>query len=127
MTSAAATGKRSRLGVLRNGLSVAWGAVSGVAPHVLHHVGPLAGAALLAGAGGRILFFLLGLLAATPMLVRLHRRFRSWAAPVIAISLFALTYTLSSVYIGPLFTGSESTTDPPRTSVTTTTHPHDHG
>lgn len=127
MTSAAATGKRSRLGVLRNGLSVAWGAVSGVAPHVLHHVGPLAGAALLAGAGGRILFFLLGLLAATPMLVRLHRRFRSWAAPVIAISLFALTYTLSSVFIGPLFTGSESTTDPPRTSVTTTTHPHDHG
>lgn len=126
MTSAAATGKTSRLGVLRNGLSVAWGAVSGVAPHVLHHVGPLAGAALLAGAGGRILFFLLGLLAATPMLVRLYRRFRSWAAPVIAISLFALTYTLSSIYIGPLFTGSESTTDPSGTSVTTTTHPHDH-
>lgn len=126
MTSTAATGETPRLGVIRNGLSVAWGAVSGVAPHVLHHVGPLAGAALLAGAAGRILFFLLGLLAATPMLVRLYRRFRSWAAPVIAISLFALTYTVSSTYIGPLFTGSESTTNPPAPSVTTTTHPHDH-
>lgn len=114
------------MGVLQNGLSVAWGAVSGVAPHVLHHVGPLAGAALLAGATGRILFFVLGVLASTPMLVRLYRRFRSWAAPVIAVSLFALTYTVSSLYIGPLFTGSESTTDPPAPSVTTTTHPHDH-
>lgn len=114
------------MGVLHNGLSVAWGAVSGVAPHVLHHVGPLAGAALLAGATGRILFFVLGVLASTPMLVRLYRRFRSWAAPVIAVSLFALTYTVSSLYIGPLFTGSESTTDPPAPSVTNTTHPHDH-
>ncbi len=95
--------------VLRHGLSVAWGVVAGVTPHVLHHVGPLAGAALLAGTAGQTLFFFLGLLAATPMLVRLYRRFRSWVAPVVAISLFALTYTLSTLYIGPLFTASEST------------------
>lgn len=126
MTSTAAPGTGAPTGVLRNGLSVAWGAVTGVAPHVLHHVGPLAGAALLAGAGGRILFFGLGLLAATPMLVRLYRRFRSWAAPAIAISLFGLTYIVSSLYIGPLFTGAESTGEPPVSSVTTTTHPHDH-
>lgn len=118
--------KTPRMGVLRGGLSVAWGAVSGMAPHVLHHVGPLAGAALLAGAAGRILFFVLGLLATTPMLARLYRRFRSWAAPAIAISLFALTYTVSSIYIGPLFTGTEPTTDTPAPSVTATTHPHDH-
>lgn len=126
MTSTVAHPRPPRLAVLRNGLSVAWGAVTGVAPHVLHHVGPLAGAALLAGAGGQILFFGLGLLAATPMLVRLYRRFRSWAAPAIAISLFALTYTVSSLYIGSLLTGSESASEPPVSSVTTTTHSHDH-
>lgn len=126
VTSTVATGSTSRVGVLRNGLSVAWGAVSGVAPHVLHHVGPLAGAALLAGAAGRILFFVLGLLAAIPMLIRLYRRFRSWAAPAIAVTLFAVTYTVSSIYVGPLFAGTEPTTDPPASSVTTTTHAHDH-
>lgn len=125
MTSTVAPGKPPSVNVLRHGVTVAWGALTGVAPHVLHHVGPLAGAALLAGAAGRILFFVLGLLAAIPMLVRLYRRFRSWAAPVIAISLFALTYTVSSLYIGPLFTESEST-PPLAPSVTSTTHPHGH-
>lgn len=125
MTSTVAPGK-APIGVLRNSLSVAWGAVTGVTPHVLHHVGPLAGAAILAGAGGRILFFGLGLLAAIPMLVRLYRRFRSWAAPAIAVFLFALTFAVSSLYIGPLFTGSESTGEPPASPVTTTTHSHDH-
>lgn len=75
---------------------MAWGAVSGVAPHVLHHVGPLAGAALLAGATGRVLFFVLGLVVATPMLIRLYRRFGSWTAPTLALALFALTYTVST-------------------------------
>lgn len=126
MTSTVAPGELAPTKVLRHGVSVAWGAVTGVAPHVLHHVGPLAGTALLAGAGGRILFFLLGLLAAIPMLVRLYRRFRSMAAPVIAIAVFALTFTVSTLYIGPLFTESESTTGRPGPSVTTTTHPHDH-
>jgi hypothetical protein len=36
------------------------GAVTGVLPHVLHHIGPLAGAALLAGAGGKLLFAVAG-------------------------------------------------------------------
>lgn len=125
MTSTLAPRELPPTNVLRHGVSVMWGAVTGVAPHVLHHVGPLAGAALLAGVGGRILFFLLGLVAATPMLVRLYRRFQSWAAPVIAIFLFTLTYTLSTLYIGPLFTESRSTTGLPAASVTTT-HPHDH-
>lgn len=126
MTSTSAAARMSHLGALRNGVSVAWGAVSGVAPHVLHHVGPLAGAALLAGATGQVLFFLIGLLAAAPMLVRVYRRFRSWVAPVVAVSLFALTYTVSSLYIGPLLTRSEPTADLSPSSVTTTTHPHDH-
>jgi hypothetical protein len=32
------------------------GAVAGLAPHVLHHIGPLAGTALIAGAGGTAVF-----------------------------------------------------------------------
>jgi hypothetical protein len=56
-------------------------AVLGAAPHVLHHVGPLAGAALLAGATGKLLFGALGFLLAVPMLRRLRRRTGSWRVP----------------------------------------------
>ena len=112
-----------RTGRLRHGVTAVWGAVSGVAPHVLHHVGPLAGAAILAGSGGRALFFVIGLIAATPMLIRLHRRFGTWAAPAVAVAVFGTTYTVSSLYLGPLLTG-DAPSEPP--SVTTTTHGHDH-
>lgn len=98
----------------------AWGAVTGVAPHVLHHVGPLAGAAILAGTGGRLLFFGIGIVAATPMLLRLRRRFRSWAAPAVAVGLFAVTFLVSSLVLGPLITGSDSAPS------VTTTHGHEH-
>jgi hypothetical protein len=43
-----------------------WGGITGVAPHVLHHAGPLAGTALLSGAGGTSLFGVLGFVATTP-------------------------------------------------------------
>lgn len=112
-------------GRLRNIATAVWGGVSGVAPHVLHHVGPLAGAALLAGTGGKLIFFLIGLAVATPMLVRLYRRFHTWTAPAVAITVFALTYTLSSLYLGPLITG-ETDTPPEPQSVTTTTDEHGH-
>jgi peptidoglycan/LPS O-acetylase OafA/YrhL len=110
---------------LRHVLTAVWGAMSGVAPHVLHHVGPLAGAAILAGTGGRVLFFLVGLGVATPMLFRLYRRFGTWAAPAIAVAVFVATYTLSSLYLGPLLTG-ENTAQPELPSVTTTTDEHGH-
>jgi hypothetical protein len=42
------------------GILAAWAAVTGIAPHVLHYVGPLAGAAVLAGAGGKAILFALG-------------------------------------------------------------------
>ena len=58
-------------------------AISGIAPHVLHHVGPLAGAALLAGAGGTVLFGVAGFALSIPMLLRLRRRFGTWAAPAV--------------------------------------------
>jgi len=114
------------LGRLRHLATVGWGAVTGIAPHVLHHVGPLAGAAILAGTGGRVLFFAIGLAAATPMLIRLYRRFSSWAAPAIAIAVFGVTYALSSVFIGPLISGDTDTPTPAATSITTTTDEHGH-
>lgn len=57
-----------------------WGVVLGVLPHVLHHVGPLAGAALLTGAGGTALFAVIGFMLTIPLLLR----FGSWIAPAVA-------------------------------------------
>ena len=88
-------------------LAGAWAAFVGILPHVLHHVGPLAGAALMAGAGGRALFAGLGFLLAIPFLRRLRRRFGSWLAPGIALAVMAVMFSISSFVIGPLFSGSE--------------------
>jgi hypothetical protein len=93
-------------------LVAAWGAVIGLAPHVLHHVGPLAGAALLAGAGGTVLFAAIGFVAAIPFLLRLHRRFRTWRAPTIALAVFAAMFSLSSFVIGPAISGEDSPSTP---------------
>jgi hypothetical protein len=89
------------------GLVAAWGAFIGLAPHVLHHVGPLAGAALLAGTGGTLLFAALGFVAAIPFLLRLYRRFHTWRAPTIALAVFAVMFSLSSFVIGPAVTGGD--------------------
>lgn len=91
------------------GVVAAWAIVTGLAPHVLHHAGPLAGAALLAGVGGKAIFFLLGLALSVPMLRRLYRRFGTLAAPAIAVGVFAALFTFSSLVIGPRLTGSEKT------------------
>lgn len=115
----------SRSSGLRGVLASAWGLVSGVAPHVLHHVGPLAGAALLAGTGGRVLFFFIGLAVALPMLIRLYRRYRTWVGPALAVVIFVAAYTVSSLFLGPLLTGDAGgAANPP--GVTTTTDPHGH-
>lgn len=85
----------------------ALGAVGGLAPHVLHHVGPLVGTALVAGAGGTALFGVVGLALSVPMLLRLRRRFRSWWAPGIALAVFTAMFLVSSLVIGPLISGSD--------------------
>jgi len=82
------------------------GGVVGLAPHLLHHAGPLVGTALVAGAGGTALFGFLGLVASVPMLVKLKRRFASWWAPVIALALFGGMFALSSFVIGPQISAS---------------------
>lgn len=90
----------------------AWGGFIGLLPHVLHHVGPLAGAALLAGAAGRFLFAAIGFVAATPFLRRLHRRFGTWRAPAIALAVFAAMFSLSSFVIGPAISGGDTPARP---------------
>jgi hypothetical protein len=92
-------------------------AVLGLAPHVLHHAGPIAGAALLTGAGGTALFALLGFALSIPFLLRLRRRFGTWRAPAIALAVFAAMFALSSFVIGPALFGdgggsSDAPTDP---------------
>jgi len=89
-----------------------WGGFVGLLPHVLHHVGPLAGAALLAGATGRVLFAVIGFVAAIPFLRRLRRRFDTWRAPAIALAIFAVMFSLSSFVIGPAIAGDEAQSRP---------------
>lgn len=98
-----------------NILSAVVGALMGLAPHVLHHVGLLAGAALLTGTGGNLLFGVLGLLFSIPLLRRLYRRFHTWRAPAIALAVFAVMFSLSALVIGPAISGGPPA-DAPRPS-----------
>lgn len=109
-----ATSSRPRTlrGRLATAATATVGAIVGLAPHVLHHIGPLLGVALIAGTGGTILFGLLGLAASVPMLLRLHRRFRTWRAPALALALFAVAFAVSTLVVGPLINGSRTPTAP---------------
>ena len=104
--------RRTRSGRVWAALGAAWGGLLGLLPHVLHHVGPLAGAALLAGATGRLLLAAIGLVAAVPFLRRLRRRFKTWQAPAIAVAIFAAMFVLSSFVVGPAIAGREDATTP---------------
>lgn len=88
-------------------LSGVMAAILGVLPHVLHHAGPLAGAALLGGVGGSLLFGVLGFLAAAPFLVRLRRRYGNWRAPGAALALFAVVFSISTFAVGPAIGGGD--------------------
>jgi hypothetical protein len=70
-------------------------------------VGPLAGAAFLAGAAGTALFGVVGLVAAIPFLLRLYRRFATWLAPAVAVLVFAAMFSLSSLVVAPALTGGD--------------------
>jgi hypothetical protein len=100
--------RRSVAGRLWAAALAGWGAFTGALPHVLHHVGPLAGAAVLAGATGRVLFAAIGFVAAIPFLRRLHRRFGTWKAPAVALAVFAAMFSLSSFVIGPAVAGADT-------------------
>ncbi|MEV0901613.1 hypothetical protein [Actinoplanes sp. NPDC049802] len=104
------TAKPGRLRAWWSSFVGAIGAVVGLAPHLLHHIGPLAGTALIAGAGGTALFGALGLLASIPLLLGLRRRYASWWAPTIALAVFAAMFSLSAFVLGPIVSGDG---DPP--------------
>lgn len=97
---------------LWGGIVAAWAVVTGVAPHVLHHAEPLAGAALLAGAGGKAIFFAIGLVLSVPILRRLYGRFGTLVAPAAAIVVFATVFIFSSLVIGPRLTSSGTSPTP---------------
>ena len=109
---------RGPLRSLRAALATVTAAVLGAAPHVLHHVGPLAGAAILAGATGKLLFGMVGFVLAIPMLRRLHRRHGSWVVPGGVLGAMAVVFTLSSFVIGPALSGDDARS--PAKSPTTT-------
>lgn len=99
------------------GISSAGAVVLGVAPHVLHHVGLLAGA-LFAGAGGSLLFGAVGFLAAIPFLLRIHRRTGTWGTPAVLLALFALIFSISTFVVGPAITTSPSKKSSPASEQT---------
>lgn len=113
---------------IRDTISAVAGAVLGIAPHVLHHIGLLAGAALLTGALGNGLLFISGLALSVPMLRRLYWHFRSWRAPALAVAVFTLLFSLSAFVIGPAISGIDDALVPPSPTVPSPspTHDHDH-
>lgn len=98
---------RGRLAALGNAVTAAVGAVMGLLPHLLHHVSIFAGAVLVTGVGGNLLFGALGLLLSVPLLRRLYRRFRTWKAPAVAVAVFAVMFSLSAFVIGPAISGTD--------------------
>jgi hypothetical protein len=89
-----------------------WGAIIGAAPHVLHHAGPLAGAALVSGATGKGVFGVVGLVASVPFLRRLYRRFGTWVAPMVAVGVFAATFAVSTFLVAPAISGTDTPNRP---------------
>jgi len=112
-------GRRARVGAA---LSGTFGTVAGVAPHVLHHVGPIASAAILTGAGGTLLFGALGFVFMVPMLLRFKRRSGTWLAPAMALAAFALMFTVSTLWIGPAIRDAMSDGDSASQTMDHTTH-----
>ena len=110
--------RRALVPRVRLAISSAGAVVLGLAPHVLHHAGPLAGAALFAGVGGSLLFGALGLLLTIPLLLRLRRRFGSWRAPALALALFVAVFSISTFVIGPALTGADEPAGEKATPVT---------
>ena len=94
-------------------VSAAAAAVLGLLPHVLHHVGPLAGAALFAGATGSLLFGALGFVAAIPFLRRAHRRCGNWRVPAAILASMVVVFSLSTLVVGPAITGADQSNPAP--------------
>lgn len=101
VTEAVAPASRGFLATVWNAMTAVIGTVMGLLPHLLHHVSLFAGAVLVTGAVGNVLFGVLGLVFSLPLLRRLYRRFDSWKAPAVALAVFAVMFSLSAFVIGP--------------------------
>lgn len=99
----------SKLATVRRAVASAAAGVLGAAPHVLHHVGPIAGAALLAGTAGKLLFLVIGFALMLPMVMKMRRHSGSWRAPLIALALFSAVFAFSTFVVGPLVAGDDDT------------------
>lgn len=99
---------------VRDTVSAAVGTVLGIAPHVLHHLGLLAGTALITGASGNALLYVIGLLFSVPMLRRSYRHFRTPWAPAIAVAIFTALFSLSAFVVGPAVSGTGDQAAPNR-------------
>ena len=98
---------RQRLAIALSGV---WAAFLGALPHVLHHVGPLAGAAIFAGVTGSLLFAAVGFVAAIPFLRRLRRRTGSWRVPLAVLAVMVVAFTVSTLVVGPAISGDDADT-----------------
>lgn len=110
-TAPATSSTRRALAATWNAVTAVVGGVMGLLPHVLHHVGLLAGAFLVTGATGNALFAVLGLALSYPLLRRLYRRFETWKAPALALAGFTLMFTISALVIGPAINDDGSEPD----------------
>ena len=113
----------TRLHVIWDGRVGVIGLAMGLLPHILHHIGFLAGSVLILGSGGTAIFGFLGLLFTIPMLSRLYKRHGTWRAPVIALVIFASMFLLSTLVLGPMMSGQGDETS---TSVQKTDHTSHH-
>jgi hypothetical protein len=116
--------RRVRRKTLKERARAAWaaaragiGALLGVLPHVLHHVGIFAGTVLLAGLWGNAILYVAGLVLSIPMLRRLRHRFGSRIAPLIGVLAFTALFLFSAFVIGPALSGSQASPTTPPASV----------
>jgi glucose dehydrogenase len=91
----------------------------------MHHIGLIAGTALLTGAFGNGVLYLVGLLLSIPMLRRIHARFGTRWAPAIGVMIFTALFALSAFVIGPAIGGETGSTAPTTPEAPATT-PGDH-
>ena len=99
----AVRGGRGFWGALWAGTRATVGALMGLAPHVMHHIGFLAGAAFLTGFLGNSLLYVVGLLLSIPLLRRLRRRFGTRKAPAIGVAVFTALFALSAFEVRDCF------------------------
>ncbi len=120
--------RRGFWGAMWAGARATIGGLMGLAPHVMHHIGFLAGAAILTGFLGNAVLYGLGMLLSIPLLGRLRRRFGTWKAPMLGVAVFSGFFAISAFVIGPLFNpaASDEPTVPAPTADASATSPEEH-